>query len=41
MTATERDAEFDAYAAEYDASLAAGLSLTGEDKWHYARERIR
>lgn len=34
------NAEFDAYAAEYDASLAEGLRLTGADKTYYARERI-
>ena len=38
--AERSDAEFDAYAAEYDASLAAGLRLTGADKTYYARERI-
>jgi len=32
--------EFDAYAADYDASLAEGLKLTGADKAYYARERI-
>jgi SAM-dependent methyltransferase len=36
----QSDAEFNAYAADYDASLAAGLKLTGADKAHYARERI-
>jgi len=40
VSTTEQDAEFDAYAAEYDASLAAGLSLTGEGKEHYAQRRI-
>ncbi len=43
MSTTERtgtDAEFDGYAAEYDASLAAGLGLTGEGKGYYARRRI-
>jgi SAM-dependent methyltransferase len=39
---TERpDADFDQYAAEYDASLAVGLRLTGADKRFYATERIR
>ncbi len=38
---TERgEPEFDAYAAEYDASLAEGLRVTGADKAYYARERI-
>jgi SAM-dependent methyltransferase len=34
------DAEFDAYAAEYDAALEAGLRLTGADKRYYATQRI-
>ncbi len=34
------DAEFDAYAAEYDAALDAGLRLTGADKRYYATQRI-
>ena len=34
-------AEFDAYAARYDQALAEGLSITGEDKEYYARERMR
>jgi SAM-dependent methyltransferase len=33
-------AEFDAYASSYDAELARGLALTGEDKDFYARGRI-
>ncbi len=33
--------EFDAYAARYDEALAAGLSVTGEDKEYYARGRMR
>ena len=45
MTASTRrsdaDApEFDAYAARYDEALAAGLSVTGEDKDYYARGRM-
>lgn len=32
--------EFDAYAARYDEALAAGLSVTGEDKHYYARGRM-
>ncbi len=32
--------EFDAYAAEYDAVLARGLSISGEDKNYFARGRI-
>lgn len=34
-------AEFDAYAARYDEALAAGLSVTGEDKDYYARGRMQ
>lgn len=33
-------AEFDAYAERYDADLARGLALTGEDKDFYARGRV-
>lgn len=33
-------AEFDRYAAEYDAALALGLSVSGEDKEHFARGRV-
>lgn len=33
-------AEFDQYAAEYDAALAQGLSVTGESKEYFARGRI-
>jgi SAM-dependent methyltransferase len=33
-------AEFDEYAAGYDASLAHGLSVSGEDKNYFARGRI-
>jgi SAM-dependent methyltransferase len=32
-------AEFDAYAAEYDAALQEGLKLTGAGKEHYAEQR--
>jgi SAM-dependent methyltransferase len=31
---------FDRYATEYDAALAAGLSVSGEDKEYFARGRI-
>jgi SAM-dependent methyltransferase len=34
------EAEFDEYAAEYDAALARGLSVTGEDRDYFARGRI-
>jgi SAM-dependent methyltransferase len=36
-----RDAEFDAYAENYDEALAMGLSITGEPKEYYASERVR
>ena len=32
-------AEFDEYAAEYDAALQEGLKLTGAGKEHYAEQR--
>ncbi len=36
----EAAADFDAYAAEYDALLASGLSVSGEDKSYFARGRV-
>jgi SAM-dependent methyltransferase len=39
-TTAPGSAEFDAYAARYDEALAAGLSVTGEDKDYYARGRM-
>lgn len=33
--------EFDAYAARYDEALNEGLSVVGEDKEYFARERVR
>jgi SAM-dependent methyltransferase len=33
--------EFDRYADEYEAELARGLRLSGEDSSHFARERCR
>jgi SAM-dependent methyltransferase len=33
-------APFDVYAGDYDAALAEGLSLSGEDKYYFARGRI-
>jgi SAM-dependent methyltransferase len=33
--------EFDAYARTYDAALNQGLSLSGESKDHFIRERVR
>jgi len=35
------NAEFDAYADNYDEALAMGLSITGEPKEYYASERVR
>jgi SAM-dependent methyltransferase len=35
------DAEFDAFAADYDAALNEGLSVVGESKEFFARERVR
>jgi ubiquinone/menaquinone biosynthesis C-methylase UbiE len=32
--------EFDAYAADYDAALDQGLSVSGEDKMYFARGRL-
>src|SRR5712692_4187317 len=32
--------EFDAYAADYDAALAKGLAISGEDKMYFARGRL-
>lgn len=40
-TAAADAPEFEAYAARYDEALAAGLSVTGEDKDYYARGRMR
>lgn len=34
-------AQFDAYALTYDAALKQGLSLSGESKDYFARERVR
>jgi SAM-dependent methyltransferase len=34
------DAQFDDYSESYDAALAEGLSVTGEDKAFFARQRI-
>lgn len=34
------NAEFDQYAAEYDAALAQGLSVSGEDKRYFAQRRV-
>lgn len=36
----QNEAEFDRYAEEYDAALAQGLAVSGEDKNYFARGRI-
>jgi SAM-dependent methyltransferase len=36
----EAETEFDEYAAEYDAVLARGISISGEDKNYFARGRV-
>lgn len=35
------DARFDSYAAEYDAALAKGISVSGEDKNYFALGRVK
>jgi SAM-dependent methyltransferase len=40
QTSREAGSEFDAYAAEYDAALADGISISGEDKNYFARGRV-
>lgn len=37
---TEQSSEFDEYSADYDAALAHGLAVSGEDKNYFARGRI-
>ena len=39
QSSTEVKSEFDAYAAEYDAMLAHGISISGEDKNYFANGR--
>lgn len=41
MKQQDVNAEFDAYAANYDDALNKGLSLTGETKEYYAEGRVR
>jgi len=36
-----RNAEFDRYADDYDANLAAALEISGEDRMFYARGRVQ
>jgi len=37
---SEAKSEFDAFALEYDAALARGVSISGEDKNYFARGRV-
>ncbi len=39
-TSSVNNAEFDGYAADYDAALAQGVSVSGEDKNYFAQGRI-
>lgn len=40
MSAPESKSEFDQYAADYDAALGQGISVSGEDKEFFARGRL-
>ena len=40
MSESVPNREFDGYAAQYDAALAQGISVSGEDKEYFARGRI-
>jgi SAM-dependent methyltransferase len=40
QSSIEAETEFDAYAAEYDALLARGIAISGEDKNYFARGRV-
>ena len=40
QSSAELKSEFDAYALEYDAALAQGISISGEDKNYFARGRV-
>ena len=40
MSALESKSEFDRYAADYDAALGQGISVSGEDKEFFARGRL-
>jgi SAM-dependent methyltransferase len=40
QSSIEAETEFDAYAAEYDALLARGISVSGEDKNYFASGRV-
>src|SRR6266480_4283577 len=39
-TNLDTDVLFDHYAADYDRALAEGISISGEDKNYFARERL-
>ncbi len=39
-SSVETETEFDAYAAEYDAVLARGIAISGENKNYFARGRV-
>lgn len=39
-SSVETETEFDAYAPEYDAALARGIAISGEDKNYFARGRV-
>jgi SAM-dependent methyltransferase len=40
MSQASGNSEFDAYAADYDATLAQGISVSGEDKNYFAKGRV-
>lgn len=40
MSKSPAKREFDGYAAQYDAALAQGISVSGEDKEYFARGRV-
>jgi len=40
VSETRAEHQFDGYAAQYDAALAEGISVSGEDKTYFARGRI-
>jgi SAM-dependent methyltransferase len=39
-SSVETEAEFDAYAVDYDAVLARGIAISGENKNYFARRRV-
>ena len=41
MSQSSLNPEFDSFAADYDAALNQGLSVSGEDKTYFARGRLR